>query len=81
MIHNFNLIWHPVGEEPDSPGDYILYNQCDGYHIVEGHFYADTGEFDEFRFFAGPSVTKDFYRAWAKLPEGHTTMYDLFAKK
>ncbi len=56
---------------------HTLNPHCDGYHIVEAWFFE--GEFAEFRFFAGPEAGKNFYRAWAKLPET-TTMYDLFAR-
>jgi hypothetical protein len=81
MMLKFELDFHPASEEPTKPGDYLLYNQCDGYHVVEAHFY-DDGEFDGFYFFASAKpVSADFYRAWALLPDSVKTMYDAFAKK
>jgi hypothetical protein len=75
----FELDFRPASETPTEPGDYIIYNQCDGYHIVEAWF--EGGIFLSFAVFAGEIVSKSFYRAWAKLPESHTTMYAAFAKK
>ena len=76
----FDLDFRPVSEEPTEPGDYLLYNQCDGYHIAEAHF--DDDEFDAFYSFACTCrYGTDFYRAWAKLPDTIKTLYELFAKK
>lgn len=35
---DFNLNFRPASETPTEPGDYLLYNQCDGYHVVEAWF-------------------------------------------
>lgn len=75
----FDLEFLPNTQTPTEPGDYVLYNQCDGYHIVEASF-ADDGAFEGFYFFGGRTVGDDFYRAWAKLPESHTTMFDAFGR-
>lgn len=77
---NFELKFRPSSEAPTERGDYLLYNQCDGYHVAEGRF--DEGEFTGFHFFADPNpISEDFYCAWALLPDGVKTMYDAFAKK
>lgn len=76
----FELDFRPASEMPKQPGDYLLYNQCDGYHIAEAHF--DDGEFDAFYSFAcAHRYSKDFYCAWALLPDSVKTMHDAFAKK
>lgn len=75
----FDLDFHPASEEPTQPGDYLLYNQCDGYHIAEAWF--DDGCFTCFHHWSHGVVPKNFYRAWALLPDSVKTMYDLFAKK
>lgn len=67
---NWMLEWHPASEEPTQEGDYLLYNECDGYHVAECLFEED-GTPNGFTFFAdGGSypVTRDFYEAWARLP-------------
>jgi len=76
---NFDLKFHPSSEKPTERGDYLLYNQCDGYHIAEARFY--DGEFFSFAWFADGLIDKDFYCAWALLPDGTKTLYDAFAKK
>jgi hypothetical protein len=77
----FDLDFRPASEVPTQPGDYLLYNQCDDYHVVEAWFDED-GEFEGFWFFAAAQpVSKDFYRAWALLPDAVKTLYDVFAKK
>jgi hypothetical protein len=76
----FNLDFHPASDEPTDPGDYLLFNQCDGYHIAEAWF-EENGEFISFAWFAGGLVSKSFYRAWALLPDTVKTLYDVFAEK
>ncbi len=74
----FDLDFRPASEVPTVEGDYVLYNQCDGYHVVEAWF--DEGEFCGFYFFANPkAVSKDFYCAWAPLPKCNS-LYDAFAR-
>jgi len=75
----FELDFRPVSETPTERGSYLLYNQCDGYHIAEAWFI--DGEFITFAWFADGPVDKDFYCAWALLPDGTKTLYDAFAKK
>jgi hypothetical protein len=78
------LEFHPSTETPTERGDYLLYNQCDGYHIAE---YWD-GQREQhgiepgFRFFAAPGIVgPDFYSAWAKLPNTLTDLYPRFARR
>lgn len=49
---------------PTVPGDYLVLNPCDGYHLVQAHFDED-GSFAGFWQFAGPEFTRDCYIAWA----------------
>ncbi len=72
-----DLDFRPVSEDPTEEGDYVIYNQCDGYHIVESHF--EDGEFVDFYFWPFKPVGKDFYRAWAKLPEA-SALYGEFSR-
>ena len=77
----FDLDFRPASETPTKPGNYLLYNQCDGYHVVEAWF-SEDGEFEGFWFFAASRpVSKDFYCAWARLPDAAKTLHDVFAKK
>lgn len=66
-IQNFVLDWHPNTVKPWQEGDYILYNRCDGFHIVESSIDED-GEVCGFHFFGGEPADTDFYQAWALLP-------------
>lgn len=75
----FDLNFFISSERPTEPGDYLIYNQCDGYHVAEAWF--DEGEFQGFYFHAQGFASPDFYCAWAKLPDSVRTMYDLFAKE
>jgi hypothetical protein len=75
----FDLDFRPASETPTQPGDYLLYNQCDGYHIAEAWF--EDGEFQSFCIWPAHIVSSDFYCAWALLPDTIKTLYDLFAKK
>lgn len=75
----FDLDFRPASETPTERGDYLLYNQCDGYHIAEAWF--DDGEFVGFYFHAQGFASPNFYRAWALLPDTAKTLYDVFAKK
>jgi hypothetical protein len=77
---NFNLIFMPQVQLPHEEGDYVLYNQCDGFHIAEAWF--DDGEFLGFRFWAADGyVPDDAFQAWAKLPDPIKQLYDAFADK
>lgn len=75
----FSLLIKPQAEVPTEAGDYLLYNQCDGFHIVEAHFFED-GSFDGFYSFMGEEFKDDSYMAWAKLPDTDL-MYQVFADK
>jgi hypothetical protein len=79
----FRLDFHDASQTPTERGAYLLYNQCDGYHLAD--FWDGKGEQWEidpgFRFWASADiVTPDFYCAWAKLPDTVSTMYHLFAR-
>ncbi len=61
------LDFRPASEPPTEEGDYVLYNQCDGYHVAGARFYGN--EFDGFCFFGEfDPEPKDCYQAWEKLP-------------
>lgn len=74
------LEFFPQRESPkEDGGDYLLYNQCDGFHVVQAH--VTDGEFLGFKFWAQPEfIPDDFYQAWAKLPDTDA-LYEAFADK
>ena len=77
LIRNFPLVFHPASEEPIEAGDYVLFNQCDGFHLAE-LILTDNGKPDGFAFAAdGSYVLRRFYQAWAKLPDT-STLYACF---
>jgi hypothetical protein len=62
----------PVQPDDDSYPQAILYNQCDGYHMVFARFDVD-GTFDGFYDFCGTDqYTEDFYSAWALMPDANS---------
>ena len=75
---SFHLEWHPASEDATTEGDYLLYNPCDGFHVAEIVF-LDDGQPDGFIFFGGGDVGRDFYKAWAKLPDTNF-LYGHFVK-
>jgi Lar family restriction alleviation protein len=75
----FPLRFHSSAEYPTEEGDYLLYNQCDGYHFATA--YILDGKFDCFMDWNSGVYEPDWYCAWAKLPESHTDLFDLFASK
>lgn len=82
----FDLTFHPNTTSPTDEGWYLLYNQCDGYHLAEATF-DDTGEFDCFwnswegKNSSGMHYGTEMYCAWAKLPDTLKDLYDTFARK
>ena len=72
-----NLNVYPKSFCPSLEGDYIIFNPCDGYHVVQGVEVDGKIIFQEF---GGREVADDFYVAWARLPTTEL-MYELFAKK
>lgn len=72
----FALNFFPSVQDPTEEGDYLLYNQCDGYHLATAYF--DDG-FDCFMSWGGGVIQTACYQAWAKLPESHTDLFNLFA--
>lgn len=76
----FPLVFNPVGTVPALAGTYLLYNQCDGFHLVEAWF--DEGEFQYFHFWMHMSpIPDDFYVAWAALPDATGLLFQQFARK
>ena len=68
----------PVGNEFDHD-EYLLYNPCDGFHIAFASF--DGGEFTGFQNFLGTQrYERDFYDAWAKLPDCVETLHPAFGR-
>lgn len=66
----FGLTFHSSNQEPGeayADRDFVLFNPCDGYHVAIADF--EGSEFIEFREFAGNSFGRDFYTAWAVLPD------------
>ncbi|MBW4979569.1 hypothetical protein ABWH88_06740 [Marinobacter adhaerens] len=66
----FGLTFHSNNQDPGKAyedRDFLLFNPCDGYHVAIADF--EGSEFIEFRQFAGSSYGKDFYTAWAVLPD------------
>lgn len=80
---NFHLEFRSVGNVPTralNGRSFLLYNQCDGYHIAEAMFAGD-GKFQHFHFFArGEAIEDDFYVAWAVLPDTLGRLYPHFAR-
>lgn len=80
------LMFFPTSQKPVRPtginptGDYLLYNQCDGYHLAEARWH-DNGEFNRFCTFMGETFEEDFYCAWALLPQTSTVLFSVFARR
>ena len=76
------LEWRPVGEIPshnDHGEEFLLLNQCDGYHLAFAQSYRDSDEFDGFYSFdLKQEFTPDFYVAWAKLPDAVKDLHPTF---
>ncbi len=53
--------------DPPSPGEYLILNPCDGFHLADAMF--DEDEFEGFYDFANGRFDEDFYVAWAKIPD------------
>lgn len=76
----FALLFVHQSTRPTERGTYLLYNQCDGFHLVEAHF--DEGRFLGFYDWNGTTpFGEDCYVAWAKLPSGVQVLYPHFADK
>lgn len=73
----FTLEFHPASEDPTEEGDYLLYNQCDGFHLASA--WIDGDDFEGFFSFNSHQFPPDAYCAWARLPESHTELFALFA--
>ncbi|MDO8415504.1 MAG: hypothetical protein Q7S87_04765 [Agitococcus sp.] len=75
------LNFRPTSEKPTADGDYIIYNQCDGYHVVSA--WIIDGEFEGFHFFADKkTIPEDWYCAWALLPcPNDSGLFEKFARK
>ncbi|WP_392552889.1 hypothetical protein RHO14_03235 [Orbus wheelerorum] len=66
---------HSSSELPrpeDWTKEAILFNKCDGYHIAHKIVFNDDGSFDGFYDFTMNRFDKDFYVAWAILPDSVT---------
>ena len=79
--HTDSLKWHSADETPPQEGDYILFNQCDGYHLVEAWF-GEANVFEGFyRFGSVYKFPREAYCAWALLPDTVTTMFQRFVEE
>ena len=78
------LNFQPVGTTPTNGralDAYLLYNQCDGFHIVFAHWDED-GAFEGFFDFLGDNeYGDDFYEAWAKLPDCNDVLFPVFGSR
>ncbi|MEN6540874.1 MAG: hypothetical protein ABFC67_14800 [Mizugakiibacter sp.] len=79
MFLKCGLLFLPTSSRPTVEGDYLLYNQCDGYHIAEARK-DDDGEIEFYFFGSGMPVSRESYCAWAMLPDTQD-MFPLFARK
>jgi hypothetical protein len=75
----FPLGFHAQGQSPTEEGDYVLYNQCDGFHCAEARLDPD-GSFAGFFTFMGTPYQDDEYQAWARLPDTDA-LYERFSDK
>lgn len=78
-VGQFRLHFRFYREDPTEEGDYLLYNQCDGYHLVSAAF--EDGEFLGFYSWGGGLVDRNHFRAWAKLPVSHEDLFNIFSKE
>lgn len=62
--------WKHAAKPTNQDCQYLIYNRCDGWHVVEAHF-DETNEFQGFYFFAQPGnyLSEDFYEIWIELPD------------
>jgi len=78
------LNFYPVGVAPSKVGPhhtFLLYNQCDGYHIAFGRW-DEEGAFEGFFDFLGESEYRDdFYEAWAGLPDCNDVLFPAFGSR
>lgn len=76
------LVFSPSTSKPVEAEDneYLLLNQCDGYHLATAMF-DDQGAFECFHVF-GTNIYSDgdFYCAWAKLPDAVKSLQPIFVK-
>lgn len=82
QIMKFDLVFHHQSIQPTERGDYLLYNQCDGFHRAEAGF-SDDGSFEYFYEWIPTGISTfeaEHYQAWAKLPDS-LDLYDAFADK
>jgi hypothetical protein len=75
----FHLHFLPQATAPQTPGKFLLWNQCDGYHHAEARFFED-GSFRGFFTFMGDEFPADTYQAWARLPDT-ACLYEQFGDK
>ena len=68
-----NIDFNPMSQKPTlKNGDYcpevLLYNSCDGYHLVHAFFCPVTGDFQHFADFTERKIEDaNNYKAWALL--------------
>lgn len=64
------LEFFPVDQEPEVGGPFdafLILNPCDGFHLVYGRW--EDGKFVHFAdWMGGQGYNRDFYIAWARLP-------------
>ena len=64
-LERFELVFHPATEKPEDPKNgetFLIYNPCDGYHIVE---WLDDGFYS---WMSPVSFNQEAIGCWAKLP-------------
>jgi hypothetical protein len=73
----FSLTFHSMDVVPTKRCEALLYNQCDGYHQVQVHFW--DGKFQGFYTFMGDSpLPPEYFAAWAELPDCNEGLYPVF---
>lgn len=84
-MNKSELVFHPASEKPVKPSTgstglgYLLYNRCDGFHVVSAIWFED-GEFCAFQGFMGRPWLDGDYNAWAELPDCNVEAYEKFVK-
>lgn len=63
----FRTKFRPQRQMPTAKGEYLLYNQCDGFHLATARF-NDDRSFAGFFTFMGHRYDEETYQAWALLP-------------
>jgi len=81
LVFHANTVTPSYDQTPNSyrPSPCLIYNKCDGYHLVYAQFDLHTNEFEGFfDRFGHDEYEADFYISWALLPEGFSVLAPVF---